>query len=265
MHALLLVLLIVGIRWQTKAPVPVFAELWSPVATPSAPTSSPPRAETKPEHRPEPKPEPKPPDTRPEPRVEKPDIALEQEKQRKAKEQKEREEKAREEKLRLEKERAEKEKAEKAKKEKEAAEVKAKEDAEAYRRATQRDQHERMRREAAGEVGAAPKAAAPNIGATTTLAGDPSARAGYVDKIRAKIKGNVVLPAEIQGNPEAVFDVVQLPTGEVLSVKLRRSSGVKPYDEAVERAILKSSPLPRPDKPEFFERNLELRFRPSEQ
>ena len=39
------------------------------------------------------------------------------------------------------------------------------------------------------------------------------------------------------GNPEAIFDVVQLPTGEVLSpVRLKKSSGYKPYDDAIERS-----------------------------
>jgi len=33
----------------------------------------------------------------------------------------------------------------------------------------------------------------------------------------------------------------------VLSARLRTSSGNRAYDEVVERAILKSSPLPRPD------------------
>lgn len=72
----------------------------------------------------------------------------------------------------------------------------------------------------------------------------------------------MVLPPELKGNPEAVFDVVQLPTGEVLSVKLRKSSGVGALDDAIERAILKSSPLPKPDRPELFTRNFELRYRP---
>ena len=49
--------------------------------------------------------------------------------------------------------------------------------------------------------------------------------ADWVDKVSAKIRGNIVLPPDIKGNPEAIFDVVQLPTGEVLSVKLRKSSG----------------------------------------
>ena len=92
----------------------------------------------------------------------------------------------------------------------------------------------------------------------------PSPDAGYVDKIRSKIKANVVLPPEIKGNPEAIFDVVQLPTGEVLTARLRKSSGHEAYDQAVERAILKSSPLPRPDRPDQFTRELQLKFRPQE-
>lgn len=92
----------------------------------------------------------------------------------------------------------------------------------------------------------------------------PIVDAGYANKIKSKIKSNIVLPPDIVGNPEAIFDVVQLPTGEVLSARLRTSSGNRAYDEAVERAILKSSPLPRPDRPEQFARNLELKFRPQE-
>lgn len=84
----------------------------------------------------------------------------------------------------------------------------------------------------------------------------------YAGRIKAKIRGNIVLPPDVKGNPEAIFDVVQLPTGEVLTVKLRKSSGHPNYDQAVERAVLKSSPLPRPDRPELFQRALELRFRP---
>jgi len=90
------------------------------------------------------------------------------------------------------------------------------------------------------------------------------ADAAYISKLKGKIKGNIVLPPDIPGNPEAIFDVVQLPTGEVISAKLRKSSGHKAYDAAVERAILKSSPLPRPDRPEQFQRTLEIKFRPLE-
>jgi colicin import membrane protein len=88
--------------------------------------------------------------------------------------------------------------------------------------------------------------------------------ADYEAKIRNKVRGNIVLSQDIQGNPEAHFLVVQLPTGEVLSSRLVKSSGYRAYDEAVERAILKSSPLPRPDRPELFSRELKLTFRPKD-
>jgi colicin import membrane protein len=86
----------------------------------------------------------------------------------------------------------------------------------------------------------------------------------YVARIQAKVKGNWILPAELQGNPEAVFLVVQLPTGEVLSTRLLKSSGNAAYDTAVERAILKSSPLPLPAAREDFSRELKLTFRPKD-
>jgi colicin import membrane protein len=88
------------------------------------------------------------------------------------------------------------------------------------------------------------------------------ALATWTDKIRAKIRGNILLPQDVVGNPEAIFDVRLLPTGEVLTARLRKSSGHKGYDEAVERAILKSSLLPKPEPASLFQRELELKFRP---
>ena len=98
--------------------------------------------------------------------------------------------------------------------------------------------------------------------ATPPVAGLPDA--GYIDKIRTKIRSNVVVPSGINGNPEAIFHVVQLPTGQLLEVKLVKSSGYQLYDEAVERAIKKSEPLPPPDRPEQFLREFTLRFKPKE-
>jgi colicin import membrane protein len=68
----------------------------------------------------------------------------------------------------------------------------------------------------------------------------------------------------MSGNPEAIFEVVQLPTGEIIDAVLRKSSGVRAYDDAVQRAILKSSPLPRPERPDLFARSLTLKFRPTD-
>jgi colicin import membrane protein len=71
-----------------------------------------------------------------------------------------------------------------------------------------------------------------------------------------------VLPPGIQGNPQALVLVTQLPTGEVLQAKLVFSSGNTAYDDAVLRAILKSSPLPKPDSAALFARELKLTFNP---
>jgi colicin import membrane protein len=88
--------------------------------------------------------------------------------------------------------------------------------------------------------------------------------AGYIDRIRSRIKTHIIPPSEIKGNPEVVFNIVQLPTGEVLSVRLVKTSGNALLDSAVERAILKSSPLPKPDRPEQWLREFNISFRPLE-
>ena len=90
-------------------------------------------------------------------------------------------------------------------------------------------------------------------------------KARYTDLISAKIRGNLMVPPGVSGNPEAEFRVNQLPTGEVIEVKLRKPSGHRALDEAIERAIHKSSPLPKPERSEDFDRVLDLKFRPLEQ
>ena len=86
-------------------------------------------------------------------------------------------------------------------------------------------------------------------------------------RIQERIRGRVRVPDNIQGNPEARFEVVLLPTGEVLSAKLTKSSGVPAYDAAVERAIMAAQPLPVPSETDLFQENfreLLLKFRPKD-
>ena len=103
-------------------------------------------------------------------------------------------------------------------------------------------------------------------GQIPAASGDSQAKMidGYTQRIGAKIMRLVVLPPNIQGNPEAEFDLVMLPDGHPLSVKLKRSSGNAAFDNAVERAIQKALPLPLPPDAAMFKyfRELTLRFRP---
>ena len=88
----------------------------------------------------------------------------------------------------------------------------------------------------------------------------------YIIKIRAKIRHNIIMPANVANEARAEFSVTLLPGGGVLQAKLLRTSGSELYDSAVERAILKSDPLPLPPDVKLFNRfrNLKLSFKPVE-
>ncbi|HUN70561.1 MAG TPA: energy transducer TonB [Burkholderiales bacterium] len=224
-HLALLAILVFGVRWQNRPPEAVSVELWEP--PPPAPVVEAPR--------PVPAPEPapvvvKPEVVKPEPVVPKPEIV--------------------EKKAPPPKHKPEPKPAPKA----EPAKPRVDE--------TQKRIREELAREQASLAVDRERQQIRDQLAREASVAQMRDYEAYAGRIKAKIRGNIVLPPELKGNPEAIFDVVQLPTGEVLSVKLRKSSGHAAYDGAVERAILKSSPLPRPDKPELFQRSLELKFRP---
>jgi colicin import membrane protein len=157
------------------------------------------------------------------------------------------------------KKKAEKEKAEQLAKEKAANEKADKlakqkaEKAENAKLAKLRD--EEMKRMMAGagspgSTGSAEKSTAPRIDK------------GYIASIASKIKSNTTYPGstDVPGNPEVEFKVEQLPTGEIISVRKTKSSGIPAFDEAVERGINKSSPLPK-KKDGTVERSLPVSFK----
>ncbi len=89
----------------------------------------------------------------------------------------------------------------------------------------------------------------------------------YTARIAAKIRSRIVMPPGVPDDVRAEFSVTVLPGGRVLNVRLLKSSGYAVYDDAVERAIIKSEPLPLPPDPALFSRfrELKLGFRPKEQ
>lgn len=88
----------------------------------------------------------------------------------------------------------------------------------------------------------------------------------YISKIAAKIRHNTVMPPDVANDARAEFLVTLLPGGRVLKAKLSKSSGNAAYDNAVERAILRSDPLPLPTDTSLFNRfrELKLDFKPVE-
>lgn len=116
---------------------------------------------------------------------------------------------------------------------------------------------------------AKPAAQKPRVSsADQQAAREQAAQAGVVSeykaKIEAKIRRNVVEPPDVSKDARAEFFVTLLPGGTVLSVRLTKSSGNATYDNAVERAILKSQPLPLPADVTMFKdfRELALGIQP---
>lgn len=266
MHALLLAFLVIGISWQNNKPAAVEAEVWDMKVQAAAPPPPPPQAE------PEPQPEPPPPPKvvePPAPPAPAPDIKLQQEKKHKEELRKQAEEKkAREEEKKrelaeqkeAEKKAAEEQKARDEQKAKElekkakadklkAEKLKAEQLAQLKAQMRQQDLQRMMSQAGAGASGTAAKSTAPRMDA------------GYDAALRAKIKSNTTYPGSTDepGNPKATFRVEQLPTGEILSVTKIKSSGVPSFDDAVERGIHKSSPLPK-KKDGTVERTLVVDF-----
>jgi len=263
-HLVLLGILFIGVRWHSQRPAPLTVELFQAPPAPARPVAKveppkpvpkvePPKPEPpkpvpkveEPAPKPAPKIEPKP-EPKAEPRIDKADIA-----QKVA--------------PKPEPKSAPKPKPEAKSKPAPKVEAKPKPAPKAQPSPTAAARSQ-MRQELAREE-AAIRAQRQDAELRALLAREASARslASWTDKIRGKIRGNIILPPSISGNPEAIFDVVLLPTGDVLGTpSLRRSSGDPRYDDAVLRAILKSSPLPRPEDPKVFTRNLELRFRPQD-
>lgn len=165
------------------------------------------------------------------------------------------------------KEKADKEKAEKAEK---AAEEKAEKEA-AEKKAAAAEKAAKAKK-AAEDKKAADKARADEMRRITGAAGNgttgtaekstaPRKDSGYVAALTSKIKGNIAYSGstDVPGNPRAVFKIEQLPTGEIISVRKIKSSGLPAYDSSVENAIKKSSPLPK-KKDGTVEREIELIF-----
>jgi len=243
-----LAVLVFSVQWQNRKPEPMTAELYAP--PPKAPVVI-----EKPPTPPPPSPEPEPaPPPKPAPVVEKPDphaadIALKAKQELERKQKEENERRARELRELEEKRRLEERKQAEAKErqQKELAAMRAQADRESQLRAQAEREIQQRQAQQASEASARSKA-----------------EADWIRRIQAKVRGNVIVPADIAGNPEAIFEVVQLPTGEIIDATLRKSSGNRAYDDAVQRAIIKSSPLPRPDRPELFQRALTLKSRPQD-
>ncbi|MFO1338499.1 MAG: cell envelope integrity protein TolA [Burkholderiaceae bacterium] len=249
-HGGLIAALALGVQWHTQEPEGVTAELWAAVPEIAAP----PRVEPQPE--PEAvAPPPPPPATPPQPTAaeREAEIAVEQARQdklekerREAQDQKAREKRQREEKERKEqekkqadKERQEREQAEAKQREKDKqAQLKQDQAAAAAREKARQDQLKRINDQLGGN-------GATTSTSTGTAARDAGPSASYAGRIIARVRPNIQLLFEVDGNPTTDVRLTVMPDGTITRSEVVKSSGVKEWDDAVLRAIEKTAVLPR--------------------
>ncbi|MES2500627.1 MAG: TonB C-terminal domain-containing protein [Pseudomonadota bacterium] len=260
-HVFLLGAMLVSFNWKAAHPVlnVTEVELWDKLPNAKPVIQQPPKPEPKPivEEKPEPKPEIKPEpkpivEEKPKPEEPKVDIALEKKKQElKQKELVEKQKKIDEQRKKEVLEKLQKEAREDELREKKALEKK------------QADALKKIQEDALSEENAAEnkQTTTANAAASASVIGE------FTDKIRSKIRGNVNKTLCGDGNPELIFAIGLLPTGELSGApRLKKSSGNSACDDAVERAIAASQPLPLPSDPAIYAkfRSLNLTFKPNE-
>ena len=84
----------------------------------------------------------------------------------------------------------------------------------------------------------------------------------YIRLIENRIQQNWIPPASAQAGIQCTVHVTQIPSGDVVDVRIGQCNGDEAVVRSIEAAVLRSSPLPRPSIPSLFDRNLEVIFRP---
>ena len=221
-HVVFFIFMTFGLSWKTFPPEGVVVDLWSDLPQPAQlPTKKAKPLRSKPVQPPK-KVKPLPPKIEKTPALTKPDITIKKEKIKKPKPLVKKQQTDKKQKARI------------------AAEVER-----LQKQQLEEEERERLRKKAAGAQAAFKHQLIDE----------------YKAKILAKIKSRLVMPPDLPHDPVAEFDVTLLPGGEILDVKMRKSSGYITFDRAVERAIIMSRPLPLPPDPRLFPsfRNLSLK------
>jgi colicin import membrane protein len=156
-----------------------------------------------------------------------------------------------------------KRKAEAERKQQAEAEAKRKAEAERKQKAAAEAKRKAEQEKAAAEAARQREAEAAlqaQIKAEQELARAKSALAEYIPYIQQKVQRNWLRPAGSPAGLSCLVEVRLIPGGEVASVQVIRSSGDPLFDDSVEKAVLKASPLPLPTDASLFNHFREINF-----
>jgi len=86
----------------------------------------------------------------------------------------------------------------------------------------------------------------------------------YITMIENRIKQHWDRPLSAGAGIDCIVNVVQLPSGDVMSAQVASCNGDDAVRRSIERAVMDASPLPKPPNPALFQRNLRVNFKPDE-
>lgn len=153
--------------------------------------------------------------------------------------------------------------------ERRAAEERRRQEAE-RQAAAERRQREEAERRAAEERRAREAQARREAELAAQLAAEEELRAArssaemgvYIAQITSRIERNWIKPASARPGLKCQVRVTQIPGGEVVDVRIGTCNGDDAVRRSIEAAVRRASPLPVPDNPRLFERNLLINFEP---
>lgn len=86
----------------------------------------------------------------------------------------------------------------------------------------------------------------------------------YMAMIQQHVERRWIRPPSARPGIECEIKVAQGPSGTVLSVSIGRCNGDQAVQQSIETAVQRASPLPLPQDPRLFERNLVFIFKPAD-
>jgi colicin import membrane protein len=179
------------------------------------------------------------------------------EEQRKA----EQEQQAQERKVAQEKEQKEREEAEQKKREQQQREAEQNRLADAKKRADEKRKADEARAAAEREAELRKSLEQEEHAMAVRSSG---ALQSWLGQIAARIQRAWLRPPSAKPGIDCMVYVTQVPGGTVTDVRVGTCNGDAAVRESIESAVRRASPLPPPPDPSLFDRNLEIRFIPSD-
>jgi colicin import membrane protein len=128
----------------------------------------------------------------------------------------------------------------------------------------QRAENERLRREAEEAEILRRQQAEIDAEAERIEAMEASDFDRWMYAISRRIERNIIYPASRPEALECDLDLRLLPNGEVVRTSIGRCNGDALVRRAIESAVSRSSPLPPPENPRVFKRDLKILLKPTQ-